>query len=258
MLIFRPAKRTKDIRTASNGKHGIEWVEEDHGTRVTIELEARYQRGTGSVDEYLEQTAIANPHVCLHYMDPEDNQRDYDRSAEELPAESQRRSSRIRTASNWAGSRDAEGHQGPHAVAVSDDDVFARQPDHRAAHLQAKPTEHPRANDPNWPARSRFAVSGDSRDKDPNPATDCICPIGEELILKGLHHVVPGEFYAAATRPPGVYRGNPFQIEVGLAYGGEVATQNGVSKDLLTELLEETDARTVAAVLDQHLQRIGQ
>ena len=34
------------------------------------------------------------------------------------------------------------------------------------------------------------------------PATDCVCPIGEELILKGLHQVVPGEFYAAATRPP--------------------------------------------------------
>ena len=47
------------------------------------------------------------------------------------------------------------------------------------------------------------------------PATDCLVPIGEPLILKGLHHVVPGEFYAAATRPPAVYRGNPFQIEVG-------------------------------------------
>ena len=44
-------------------------------------------------------------------------------------------------------------------------------------------------------------------------------------MLKGLHHVVPGEFYAAATRPPSVYRGNPFQIEVGLAYGGASATQ---------------------------------
>src|SRR5690606_40065978 len=49
------------------------------------------------------------------------------------------------------------------------------------------------------------------------PATDCICPIGEELLLKGLYQVVPGEFYAAATRPPSVYRGNPFQIEVALA-----------------------------------------
>jgi DNA topoisomerase VI subunit B len=32
------------------------------------------------------------------------------------------------------------------------------------------------------------------------PATDCISPIGEELLLKGLRHVVPGEFYCAATR----------------------------------------------------------
>ena len=77
-----------------------------------------------------------------------------------------------------------------------------------------------------------------------NPSTDCISPIGEELILKGLHQVVPGEFYAASTRPPAVYRGNPFQIEVGLAYGGGPPTQR-VTRDLLVELLEETDARTV-------------
>ena len=51
-------------------KHGIEWIEIDHGTRVTIELEARYQRGRGSVDDYLEQTAMANPNVTLHYIDP--------------------------------------------------------------------------------------------------------------------------------------------------------------------------------------------
>ena len=52
-------------------KHDIEWIETDHGTRVTIELEARYQRGRGSVDGYLEQTAMANPHVTLHYVDPD-------------------------------------------------------------------------------------------------------------------------------------------------------------------------------------------
>src|SRR5256712_6018957 len=40
--------------------HGIEWVSElRSGTRVTIELEGRFMRGLGSVDEYLEQTALA-------------------------------------------------------------------------------------------------------------------------------------------------------------------------------------------------------
>ena len=34
-------------------KLGIEWIEVEHGTRVTIDLEARFQRGRGSVDEYL-------------------------------------------------------------------------------------------------------------------------------------------------------------------------------------------------------------
>ena len=68
-------------------KHGIEWVDQDHGTRVTIELESRYQRGRGSVDEYLHQTAIANPHVTLHFVDPEGNATDYERSTKELPKE---------------------------------------------------------------------------------------------------------------------------------------------------------------------------
>jgi len=76
------------------------------------------------------------------------------------------------------------------------------------------------------------------------PATDCISPIGEELLLKGLHHVVPGEFYCAATRPPSVYRGNPFQIEVALAYGGTSHVQK-ISLEVLTQLLHESDARTL-------------
>ena len=66
-------------------RHGIEWINEHpaengsppqqvkSGTRVTIEMEAKYQRGRGSVDDYLEQTVIANPHVTLHYTDPEGN-----------------------------------------------------------------------------------------------------------------------------------------------------------------------------------------
>src|SRR4029077_9816173 len=68
-------------------KHGIEWVELDHGTRVTIELEGRYLRGRGSVDEYLEQTAIANPHVTVHYIDPEGIETTYTRSTTEIPRE---------------------------------------------------------------------------------------------------------------------------------------------------------------------------
>src|SRR4029077_1685134 len=80
------------------------------------------------------------------------------------------------------------------------------------------------------------------------PSTDCISPIGEPLILKGLHQQIPGEFFCAATRPPSVYRGNPFLIEVGLAYGGGSSTQK-VSLEALTDLLSESDARSLRQFL---------
>jgi DNA topoisomerase-6 subunit B len=40
------------------------------GTSVSIELEGKYQRGRGSVDEFLELTAIANPHARITLVRP--------------------------------------------------------------------------------------------------------------------------------------------------------------------------------------------
>jgi DNA topoisomerase-6 subunit B len=40
------------------------------GTSVSIELEGKYQRGRGSVDEFLELTAIANPHARVTLVRP--------------------------------------------------------------------------------------------------------------------------------------------------------------------------------------------
>jgi DNA topoisomerase VI subunit B len=96
----------EDIPAGEKGQkyitdHGIEWVshypisdQQPHhhhevrsGTRVTIELEGRYQRGRGSVDEYLEQTAIANPQVTIHYVDPDSGETTYSRSTTQLPPE---------------------------------------------------------------------------------------------------------------------------------------------------------------------------
>ena len=51
------------------------------------------------------------------------------------------------------------------------------------------------------------------------PPSNCISPIGEKAILHGLYKQIRGEFYTAVTRPPSVYRGNPFVIEAGLAFG---------------------------------------
>ena len=48
----------------------IEW-DKDQGTKIEIELEAKYQKGKQSVDEYLKQIAIANPYVSITYTSPE-------------------------------------------------------------------------------------------------------------------------------------------------------------------------------------------
>ncbi|HEY6089305.1 MAG TPA: DNA topoisomerase VI subunit B, partial [Gemmatimonadaceae bacterium] len=54
----------------------IDW-EHPRGTQVTLEIEGRYQKGRASVDEFLEQVAIANPHVKLVYRTPEGETREY-------------------------------------------------------------------------------------------------------------------------------------------------------------------------------------
>ena len=249
-----------DIQPGAKGdaaiaKHGIEWVDQPHGTRVTIELEAKFVRGRGSVDEYLTQTAIANPHVTLHYVDPDANLRDFTRSAKVLPPEP----------------KEIKPHPygvelGRLAAMLQDDNEtvsqflttkFSRVSSGIARKLCAAAKVSTRANTRKMGRKEAEAIyQAIQATRIAPPATDCISPIGEELILKGLHQVVPGEFYAAATRPPAVYRGNPFQIEVGLAYGGSAATQH-VTKELLRELIEETDARTIRQFLIHTFNGLG-
>jgi DNA topoisomerase-6 subunit B len=237
-------------------RHGIEWIEADHGTRVTIELEARYQRGRGSVDEYLEQTAIANPHVTLHYLDPEGNQRDYPRVAEVLPPEPREikphpygielgmlvgmlKSTKMPTVSQFL----------QKSFSRVSPAVARRICETAGISVRANTTRIGRHE-----ADLLFRAIQETKIK--APATDCISPIGEDLILKGLHQVVPGEFFAAATRPPAVYRGNPFVIEVGLAYGGGPGVHR-VTRDGLGELLDQSDARTVRLFLTTTFDGLG-
>jgi DNA topoisomerase-6 subunit B len=61
------------------------------------------------------------------------------------------------------------------------------------------------------------------------PPTDCIAPIGQQLIESALRAEVKADYYACVTRRPAVYRGNPFLIEVGLAYGGELSAEDPVT-----------------------------
>ncbi|MFB6242658.1 MAG: DNA topoisomerase VI subunit B, partial [Halobaculum sp.] len=54
------------------------------------------------------------------------------------------------------------------------------------------------------------------------PPTNCLAPITEELVEAGLRKEFDADFYAAATRDAEVTGGDPFIVEAGIAYGGEI------------------------------------
>ena len=244
-------------------KHSIEWVAEndkgdaiEHGTRVTIEMEAKFQRGRGSVEEYLEQTAISNPHARLHFQGPDGPERILERSTDDLPPEPKE----IK----------------PHPYGVELGRLVTMLQEHpkftlaqfltqsfsRVSHGTAKKicdiaklsTRVTAGKLGRGEADALFKAIQDI--KIPPPATDCVVPIGEQRLLAGIRQVVPGEFFTAATRPPGVYRGNPFVIEASLAYGGGPSAQK-ISLDALVELAGDSDARSLRQFLTTTFSGLG-
>ena len=63
------------------------------------------------------------------------------------------------------------------------------------------------------------------------PPTECLSPITDELVLAGLRKEFDGDFYSAATRNAAVHGGDPFIVEAGIVYGGELESEGSV--DLL-------------------------
>src|ERR671923_1201562 len=77
------------IDTKKNEPHILETKQIDwefpRGTQVTLEVEGRYQKGRASIDEYVEQTIIANPHVKLTYSAPDGETKEHPRTYGQLP-----------------------------------------------------------------------------------------------------------------------------------------------------------------------------
>jgi DNA topoisomerase-6 subunit B len=54
------------------------------------------------------------------------------------------------------------------------------------------------------------------------PATQCLSPIGEDLIRRGLEKEFQMDFVAARTRPSSVFSGHSFMVEAAIGYGGRL------------------------------------
>ena len=196
----------------------IDW-ENHRGTQVTLEIEGRYQKGRASVDEYLEQVAIANPHVKLVYHTPEGETKEYPRTIQELPPQPREIKPHpygIEFGMLLKMLHDTKSHS--LAGFLSSD--FSRVSSNLAHEIckAAKISPDTRPRNVHGTAAETLYKTIQST-KIMAPPSNCISPIGEKAILHGLYKQIKGDFYTAVTRPPAVYRGNPFIIEAGLAYG---------------------------------------
>jgi DNA topoisomerase-6 subunit B len=249
LLMIDTAKNRPDVVT----KAEIEW-ERERGTRVEIEMEARYQKGLRSVDMYLKQTAIANPHLTLHYVDPLGEKVTYARSSKALPKAV------------------VEIQPHPHGVELGRliqmlkettcrslsgflHEEFSRVGSKVAGEIIE--TAGKGLSEKSYPsriAREEAAAlhAAIQKTRISAPSTDCISPIGEDLVLSGLRKEIEADFYAASTRPAAVYRGNPFQVEVGIAFGKpggvglEVNEQGRIQrrkdvKEIVADLVADAD-----------------
>jgi len=218
------------INTAKNRpeihrKKRVPW-DRSHGTRVEAQIEGHYHKGSHSICMYLKQTAIVNSHVTIHFRGPHGEQWDHERSSTDLPprpvnvkphprgvelgqliqmlSNTQSRTLVQFLANDFSrvGRKTAR-----KIIRQADQNLTERSYPKRIAHLQSQAL---------YRAIRAVPVSA--------PRADCIAPIGEQRLVEGLHKEIDASFYTVTTRPPAVYRGNPYQIEVGLAYGQAAGT----------------------------------
>ena len=189
------------------------------GTQVTITLEGKYLKGRQSVDEYISQTAMANPHATIIYNSPDGTNYEYPRQSKQLPfIPVEIKPHPYGVEMGLLGKMAKETNERNLSTFLQRD--FSRVSTKIAHDICKKAKLRPTmrtsaiAN-----AEAQALHDAINETKIMAPSASCIGPIGEDQLEQGLRRVVDAEFYATCTRKPSVYRGNPFLIEAGIAYG---------------------------------------
>jgi len=231
-----------------------------HGMKVEMEIEGRYIESRKSVPEYIKQVAIANPYANITFDGPSEKL-EFPRSANELPPLP----------------KEIKPH--PHGVELGilrrmlkatkyrTVTSFLTNDFSRIGGGTAKEICELAGIDPKV-SPQRLEI-GDSEKlfkamqkvKMIRPPTDCLSPLKENLLVKGLKKEFNAEFYAAVTRPPEVYRGNPFQVEAAIAYGGELPEEGTVKIMRLTNrvplMYQEGDCAITKSIATTDWRRYG-
>lgn len=229
------------------------------GTRVILELEGKHQRGRGSVDAYIEQTAIANPHAQFTYIPPSKSAAEIDEEQSLLESDTDveidvpddlEHTTKIGDTivyPSTIGELPPEPAEiKPHPKGVELGTLMRMAKQTKQNQLGGFLTKEfcrvsPKASQEicdlaKLTTRTYVSRIGHAeaealhkaiqKVKLMGPPLNCLAPIGTRQILAGLLKGVRAEFYTAATRPPSVYRGNPFQIEAGIAFGGDLKSED--------------------------------
>lgn len=224
---------TKTNRPLVTNDKAVPWMDKEHGTLIEYTTKGRYINGRQGIFEYLKETAIVNPHARIEFHDPEGKKWVFERATDTMPpkaAEIKPHPSGMEIGDMMTYSSLSE--QKTVKDFLSKD--FCRMTPRLAGEVCDKAGVDP-SSAPGDLGRegSKKLIEGISKVKIMAPPADCLSPIGDMLIKKGLMHILDGErpeFYATpVTRPAHVLNGNPFTVEAGIVYGGDIPSDGQVT-----------------------------
>ena len=224
---------TRKNKAIKSGEIRDTWIdnvtgeEVDHGLRIETVMNAKYQRGKQSVYQYLRMTSIVNPHatITLTVQDKDGEiieEGHWERTTDRLPRvvkEIKPHPHGIHLGTLQRMLREAEERKMTSFLRHNFSGISmraAREILEKAGLDESRQPRRIRAEE------AQLIVNSFQKVKVLNPPTDCLSPIEDLLIKKGLSKAIDSRFASTATREPQVTQGNPFQVEVGLVFGGDL------------------------------------
>jgi len=213
-LFINTTKNEPEIVKEQTMDDGLE-----RGVKVEIDVVGRYRK-TQSVDDYLKQTSVANPFARITYNAPDGTKIIFPRSFDKLPKPPKEMKMHpygveFGILQRVLGKTNSKTLQSFLVNEFSSVGAQTAKEICKVAKLDpnAKPTSLDRAG-------IEKLLNAMQKVKIQRPPLDCLSPIGKEELEKSLKKEYPqAEFITVVEREPEVYRGMPFQIEVGVVYG---------------------------------------
>ena len=230
---------TKKNKANKSGEKRDVWVDDktgeevSHGLRIRTLMKAKYQKGKKSVYQYLRMTSIVNPHasITLVVRDKEGEiveEGQWLRTTDKLPRvveEIKPHPHGIHLGTLQRMMREAQDRRMTSFLNNNFSGVTRRAAKQILEVAEIEETRTPKRIKAE---EAQAIVSAFQTVKLLKPPMDCLSPIEDLLIKKGLSKAIDSRFASTVTRNPSVSQGNPFQIEVGLVFGGDIAADGPI------------------------------